>query len=282
MSIYVPGKVTLQKQFTPQGYMYDFPAQYNLWTPAEISTVLWLDAADASTITTVGGAVSQWNDKSGNGRNAVQGASSSRPTYTTNALNNKSVLTLDGTDDFMTVPHADALNAQIAPSTVVVVYKKSAGFRLLQKDDGPGTNAESWFFNDSNILSVGAGFTNSYLSNQDTWQIDVGAWNGSTIKHWRNGSKLVATSVTNGTLVNGEVDPTATPTSNSDDLYIGRRLFLSGTSAIMTGQIAGILICNTVLSDADRQKLEGYYAHLFGLTANLPSDHPYKLVGPTP
>lgn len=270
----------VQPNFIPQSFMYLNPDTFGLWSPSQISTALWLDAADSSTITESGGAVSQWNDKSGNGRNAVQGTSSSRPTYTTNALNNKSVLTLDGTDDFMTVAHADALNAQIAPSTVVVVYKKSAGFRVLQKDDGSGTNAESWFFNDSSILSVGGAFTSSYLSNQNNWQIDVGAWNGSTIKHWRNGSKLVATSVTNGTLVNGEVDPTATPTSNSDDLYIGRRLFVSGTSAIMTGQIAGILICNTVLSDADRQRLEGYYAHLFGLTANLPNDHPYKLVGP--
>jgi len=261
----------------------EFTWNETVWNPSMLSTALWLDAADASTITESGGAVSQWDDKSGNGRNAVQASSGSRPAYTANALNNKNVLTLDGTDDFMTVAHAASLNAQISPSTVAIVYKKSAGFRLLQKKDGfGGAETDSWFFDDSAILSVGGAYTTLYSSNQDTWQIDVGVWNGSTIKHWRNGSKLEATDVFNGTLVNGEVDPTTTPASNSDDLYIGKRLNPSGTSGIMLGQIAGILICNSVLSTLDRQKLEGYYAHQFGLTANLPSDHPYKLVGPTP
>ena len=257
-----------------------------VWNPSMISTALWLDAADASTVTTVSGNVSQWNDKSGNSRNAVQATSDSRPTYTANALNGKSVLTLDGTDDFMTVAHAAALDAQISPSTVAVVYKKSAGFRVLQKKDGTGNTSDSWFFEDQTSLSVTGGFATNYATNQNAWQIDVGTWNGSTIKHWRNGTKLVATGVglssPISSIVNGEVDPGPMPTSNTDALYIGRRLNPSGTSGIMTGQIAGILISNTVLSDADRQKLEGYYAHLFGLTASLPSDHPYKTVGPTP
>jgi len=251
------------------------------WDPSLISTALWLDAADASTVTTVSGNVSQWNDKSGNLRNAVQDMTGSRPTFTANALNGKSVLTFDGTDDFMTVAHAAALNAQISPSTVAIVYKKTAGFRLMQKKDGPGVDAESWFLNDASVLSVAGGFTTSYAINQNSWQIDVGTWNGSTIKHWRNGTKLVATNVAGGTLLNGEIDPPQIPLANADALYIGRRLHPSGTSGIMTGEIAGILICNTALSDTDRQRLEGYYAHLFGLTANLPADHPYKTAAPT-
>jgi hypothetical protein len=247
-----------------------------------ITTALWLDAADASTVTTVSGAVSQWNDKSGNGRNAVQATSTDRPAYTANALNGKSVLTLDGTNDFMTVAHAAALNAQISPSTVAVVYKKSAGFRVMQKKDGTGTESDAWFFDDLSVLGAAGGFTTSYAGNQNNWQIDIGTWNDSTIKHWRNGSKLTATNVTGGTLVSGEVDPSLTPASNTDALYIGRRLNPSGTTGIMTGQIAGILICNAVLTDVDRQKLEGYYAHQFALTANLPNDHPYKTNAPAP
>jgi hypothetical protein len=259
---------------------------FTQWTPSLISTALWLDAADASTVTTVSGAVSQWNDRSGNGRNAVQVSSDSRPAYTANVLNGKSVLTLDGTDDFMTVAHAAALNAQISPSTVAVVYKKSAGFRVMQKKDGTGATGDGWFFDDQTLLSVAGGFATNYATNQNAWQIDVGTWNGSTIKHWRNGSKLVATSVGSSepasSVVNSEVDPGPTPASNTDAVYIGRRLNPSGTSGIMTGQIAGILICNTALSDDDRKKLEGYYAHLFGLTANLPSDHPFKVNVPAP
>jgi hypothetical protein len=36
--------------------------------------VMWLDAADASTITMKGGNVVQWKDKSGNSRHLSQGA----------------------------------------------------------------------------------------------------------------------------------------------------------------------------------------------------------------
>jgi hypothetical protein len=281
-STYTPGRLVLKKEFIPESYMYEFPSQYPIWTPANITTALWLDAADASTVTTVSGAVSQWNDKSGNGRNAVQATSTDRPAYTANELNGKSVLTLDGTNDFMTVANADALNAQISPSTVAVVYKKSAGFRVMQKKDGLGIENTAWFFDDASVLSVAGGFTTSYATNQNSWQIDIGTWDNSTSKHWRNGSKLTATSVTGGSLVSGEIDPTNTPVLNTDALYIGRRLNPAGTTGIMTGQIAGILICNAVLTDVDRQKLEGYYAHQFALTANLPVGHPYKTVGPTP
>ena len=50
-----PGKLILAKDF-------------RAFNPSDIETALWLDAADASTITESGGAVSQWNDKRGNGR----------------------------------------------------------------------------------------------------------------------------------------------------------------------------------------------------------------------
>lgn len=53
------------------------------WTPAQLSTALWLDAADANTLTVSNLQVSQWNDKSGNGRNAVQATSASQPSYFT-------------------------------------------------------------------------------------------------------------------------------------------------------------------------------------------------------
>ncbi|MFM6022262.1 MAG: hypothetical protein ACKPER_04955, partial [Dolichospermum sp.] len=72
-----------------------------LWTPAQMSTALWLDAADSSTIILNGSTVSQWNDKSGNGRNAIQATATNQPAYTANGLNGKPVLTFDGINDFL-------------------------------------------------------------------------------------------------------------------------------------------------------------------------------------
>ena len=76
------------------------------WTPAQITTELWLDAADASTITLNGSTVSQWNDKSGNGRNATQATAANQPTYIANSINGKSALDWDGVNDSMAVSGA--------------------------------------------------------------------------------------------------------------------------------------------------------------------------------
>jgi len=51
------------------------------WTPNLISSALWLDAADTSTVTLNGSTVSQWADKSGNGRNVVQATAANQPIY---------------------------------------------------------------------------------------------------------------------------------------------------------------------------------------------------------
>ena len=48
---------------------------------------LWLDAADASTITLNGTNVASWQDKSGNGYSVGQSTPANQPSYSTNRLN---------------------------------------------------------------------------------------------------------------------------------------------------------------------------------------------------
>lgn len=52
-----------------------------------LSPLLWLDANDTATITQTGGAVSQWDDKSGNANNVVQSTIGSQPSLTMDAGN---------------------------------------------------------------------------------------------------------------------------------------------------------------------------------------------------
>ncbi len=68
------------------------------WTPTSLgsSLALWLDADDASTITSSAGLVSEWRDKSGNNRDATQADPNSRPST------NGSGLTFDSSNKFMT------------------------------------------------------------------------------------------------------------------------------------------------------------------------------------
>jgi hypothetical protein len=61
--------------------------------------------------------------------------------------------------------------------------------------------------------------------------------------------------------------------SNSDNNPIG---WFNGTISEL------ILISGALVGTLERQKLEGYLAHKWGLEASLPVGHPYKTTGPTP
>lgn len=64
---------------------------------------LWLDADDASTFTySSANVVSQWNDKSGNGRHASQGTVASQPLRVGYAQNGRAVVRFDGSNDYLT------------------------------------------------------------------------------------------------------------------------------------------------------------------------------------
>ena len=66
----------------------------------------WYDAADTSSISLSGSAVTQWNDKSGNAYNVTQGTATNRPTSGVNTLNTLNVIDFDGVDNFLTAATA--------------------------------------------------------------------------------------------------------------------------------------------------------------------------------
>jgi hypothetical protein len=73
------------------------------FSPLDLSPALWLDASDTATITASSGAVSQWDDKSGNARHAVQATGSLQPTTGADTQNSLNVLTFAA--DLMTSSH---------------------------------------------------------------------------------------------------------------------------------------------------------------------------------
>ncbi|MBJ7368892.1 MAG: hypothetical protein JHC65_10595 [Ilumatobacteraceae bacterium] len=93
------------------------------WTPASLgsSLAVWLDASDASTLTSSGGLVSEWRDKSGNARHAVQATSGSRPTL------NGSAISISDYNKFMT--GAMAANSLPTSIQVTVVFTASGSGR---------------------------------------------------------------------------------------------------------------------------------------------------------
>lgn len=100
-----------------------------VFTPASISNLyLWQDATDATTITQVANAVSQWNDKSGNNRHSTQGTGVNQPLTNTGTINAKNSLLFDGSNDFLTA-NAAIGNLFGSDHTVFVVYNRTGANR---------------------------------------------------------------------------------------------------------------------------------------------------------
>lgn len=71
---------------------------WSAFNPLSLTPALWLDASDTASITSVGGAVSQWNDKSGNNYHATQATASNQPTTGIDTCNGLNVIRFDGND----------------------------------------------------------------------------------------------------------------------------------------------------------------------------------------
>jgi hypothetical protein len=248
---------------------------FQQWDPSLISTALWLDAADASTVTTVSGAVSQWNDKSGNNRHATQSTAGSRPTYSATGFNNLPGVTFDGNDDNM----LHGLTSG-GPCTLISVYKINA----LQTDYRGVIAVGSVSTSGSMLLArVTTSFIGSYgttdiassvaYSNGQSVIAAIEDDNGSSLKYfWINGSR-------SGQFTDNPVGQAYPHIGGLTSAQLGGGGVIPQTCAMT---MAETLVLPNVASAINRQKVEGYLAHKWGLTANLPSDHPYKTNAPAP
>jgi hypothetical protein len=299
-----PGKVTLAKEFTPQSYMYEFPSQYPVWTPADITTALWLDAADASTITESGGAVSQWDDKSGNSHNA---AADGNPTYSATGMStNKPAVQLDGTGDSFvsSITGIGSFNAldvyMVTQTTAAAVADTNTGIfwgygnlgsavGIYPADQGLSFASATGILSGELIVclletasfGVGRLGSSSYTRAANTAQI-LNSKNSTTgTSLFANGSQI-SYNLLNQITTSTNTAPSSIGYTTDSNFHVGA-LRTSGvlerSSAI---KFAEVIVSSTLLSTVNRQKLEGYLAHKWGLTDDLPNDHPYKLVGPTP
>jgi hypothetical protein len=252
-----------------------------VWNPSMISTALWLDAADSSTLFTTntgstlvvsGDTVGRWNDKSGNNRNVIQATESNRPLFTADLLNGLPLLTFDGSTDQL-VNTAVGLPTGAADRSLFVVYRPlrtSASNTVFSQGTESATGR--WFALQFRSNPVGdpyfAGFgadASSGDSIELADKIAVVTYNGTTVNVFKNGTSKASASRTLNTTGN----TLRIGTSPDQTEYANCR-------------IAEIVMTSSSVSANTRQRIDGYLAHKWGLTANLSNVHPYKTVGPTP
>jgi hypothetical protein len=239
------------------------------------STALWLDAADSSTITLSGSTVSKWNDKSGNGRHASQETASSQPTRTLNGLNGRTVLTFDG---------GDTLNSTTIPGTTFAIYSVISSGPLTSAEDSwlsTRTGSTQGFELNARPLGPSPGLRNFSASSVQAVLFSVANFvEQQPFLYYglidnASGNVAVGVNAVITTDIGRVIDASATA------LRVGGPTGGSGASN-WDGYIAEIIIATSVPNVTERQKIEGYLAHKWGLTANLPANHPYKTNAPAP
>lgn len=237
------------------------------WTPANVTTAAWYDAADASSITHVSGVVSQWNDKSGNARHVLQTTSANRPSYSASAWNGSSLpaLTFDGTSDYL-----ESTSTFTQPTVTMLAVFDQAKTTSSSRPFGvrtPTTNSKNNFsFDSDNSLRYDGAFT-------------VGTIAASIGKHFRIASRTSSaqTDFVDGTQnINASV---ALTTNTSGYINVGNPV--ATYAGPFSSKVAEAILISSTISLATQEQFEGYFAHKWGLTGNLPAAHPYKSSAPS-
>lgn len=260
------------------------------WTPADIATSLWLDAADSSTLfdAVTGGSlpangvgVARWEDKSGNGRHVTQATSGNRPTRSVAGQNSLDILSFNGTSHRL----ANIGAAMIRNVSGYSIYAAGVGTsttadrHILAVATATGTSR----FNIARQNATGFAQAGGRRNNADGFQSTLGSANINFAAIWSATVSFASTTLTgwiNGTQwnTNASFQTSGVTPNDGGDLYLGSN---TGSTALWQGSLWEIIAVNTTASTTDRQIVEGYLAHKWGLQSSLPSGHPYRNNPPT-
>lgn len=253
-----------------------------LWTPAQIATSIWLDASTSSTITTSGGTVSEWRDRSGNNRHISQAVTAQQPTLVAGGLNGLPVITFDGVNDILLNAAVGA--AGLTSVSIIAVFKMNSGGT---SEDIPMGVGETGQVGRIRVLyRAGSGTTVGFASwardvPSSAYSYDIGG--GYHIFEAWNTQLALPNNV-----VIGRDGLTTTYSSSSAGLSTTVDGFSMGSlrgSAVANYyaaiSVAEVVILYSAVTSTDRVLIEGYLAWKWGLQANLPAGHLYKSAAPT-
>lgn len=230
---------------------------------------LWLDGSDTSSMTFSGSTITQWNDKSGNTKNAV---STGTPTYLTGGGVN-----FNGSSYFLN----QTFIMNLSQRSVFIVFKETSQTQyagifpliptLPEQFDQSQTSGLSYATTDSSFQVYGNNSYGLYIGNANP--LPKAIYN--EIMNITEGSGYL-----NGT---NTTNVTATYTAGTCSGYGLACRWQEGSvfgSLRLNGVIYEIVVFNTPLITFQRQQTEGYLAHKWGLQSSLPSNHPYKSAAP--
>jgi len=241
-----------------------------LWTPGNMTTDMWFDADDASTITDSAGSVSQWGDKSGNGNHLTQGDGALQPTTGANTIGGLNVIT--ATSDWMNATRGAGK----------YTGEKVAVFEVVTTDSG-----------DASLEVIDSGWTSHDYNHVGHAMFDYAGTTGyrqsakSVFTPPASGTPYVFSSVYDGadhtSYANGTAGTTVASTGNFswDQLWMNARVNNQTPSISGAHKYGEIIVLVDGVTDSERETIEGYLAWKWGLEDSLDAGHTYKNAAPT-
>jgi hypothetical protein len=171
----------------------------------------------------------------------------------------------DGTDDYLSTP-ALTLNCPTSLFVVAKVSTLSGEPTLINQQYGDTKKPFQHYFNSVGRLIDWR--TDAYIPVTANTPFLLSEIHSAVtvLDMWESGNL-------------GSRGTSAVGYAESLPIYIGLAQSF-GTISQFSGHIAEIILIERAVSDTERQKIEGYLAHKWGLEANLPIDHTYKTDAP--
>ncbi len=257
-----------------------------LGAPTIPGCVLWLDAADTSTIAFQSGTnMSQWSDKSGNGNHGIgRGGNGTGTIVTTtggpNYVSSTNGITFNATQFFIAsslkistqnhcliaVHNPTITNGNSTGNTRVFSFQGQGGSAFVVFPYMLGTTPRGYISSAPGAQTYTAStlLENSVAGQKNLIVANIAATSQSIYK---NGF-LQSSAVSSITAV------------ESSGLSIGRFYSSADNTAgeAYQGTIHELIVFSTSLTTSQRQQVEGYLATKWGLRANLDPTHPYSSV----
>ncbi len=241
------------------------------WDPSSITTRLWLDMDDQTTFTSSGGNVTAIADKSGNNYN-FNAASGSTLTAVNTSQNNKNILRFDNNSDATSYRSVAFSSTAVHKWYFVVKVTASDSHDALVTFNKSGPTLQMIMFN----LSGSGVFSGDWYMNPGT---HLTSNSTNLLNQW--------------VILSIELDvPNTRATASLNTTPYNTNVNQSGLSTMGAGSIKlndyqnnadsdwGEVIFTEDVSQSNSDKIEGYLAHKWGLTTDLPSAHPYKTQAP--
>lgn len=227
-------------------------------------------------------AVTTWTDSSGNGYD-LTGYGGTKPKFRTAVLNSKPVIRFNASGYFKRAVWTGYPSNNSAITVAALVKRNATGGNDMFVTAGESgskrqDNIRVHSTDDLRMLRRDAGGAFEYCngsSNVGTGHhIIVAGVNSSTAAFIRlNGT---AESITYG----GAYSDMNMTDSTPDDFNVGA--LSDGTSVLDSGhEVVEVIVSHVKLSDENMERIEGYLAHKYALTGNLPQGHPYRSAAPT-